>query len=195
MWLVALDAVGPWIPPQVTDILGFGGDAQALRPVVAAAVAHLLRLPRSHPDVEDCASEALPRALEGRGRLRAGEPLRPWLLGIARHVALDALRERKRLARVTGSPGDGSEQELDLPDPAPLQDERFEHAARAASVQRALATLPDSQRRALRLFHDEGIGYRAIAERLEVPIGTVCTWIARARQTLARALDDEARTS
>jgi MFS family permease len=52
-----------------------------------------------------------------------------------------------------------------------------------------LAELPEPQRRAL-FLHAEGLGYREIAAQLAVPIGTICTWISRGRQGLARALKD-----
>src|SRR5260370_36848155 len=75
-------------------------EAAQLQPVVRAVVAAVLREGPSHPDVEDCTGEALRRALEGGARLRDGEPVRPWVVGIARHVALDLLRARKRRAIV-----------------------------------------------------------------------------------------------
>src|SRR3954466_5981944 len=65
-----------------------------LRPLVRAVVACVLREPPDHADVEDCTSEAMRRALEGHSQLRG--PVRPWVLGIARHVALDTLRARQK---------------------------------------------------------------------------------------------------
>src|SRR3954447_16782576 len=74
----------------------FGEEVAALRPLVRAVIAATLSANRDDADVEDCAHETMRRALEGRARLRAGDPLRPWVTGIARHVALDMLRARKR---------------------------------------------------------------------------------------------------
>ncbi|MET0384374.1 MAG: sigma-70 family RNA polymerase sigma factor [Polyangiales bacterium] len=163
----------------------------AHRPVVRAVVAHVLGARPSEPDVEDCTSEAFRRALEGQARLQPGAALRPWLLGIARHVALDARRARQRARMRAAKAGADDEREpLDAvadATPDPLQ--RAELSQRTERLQQALATLPKEQRRALTL-HAEGLGYREIAAELAVPIGTVCTWIARARQTLARVLND-----
>jgi RNA polymerase sigma factor (sigma-70 family) len=165
----------------------------ALRPAVRALVAHVLGARLGEADVEDCTSEAFRRALEGHGRLIDGAALRPWLLGIARHVALDALRSRMReLQRnapaVRESSADGVEPIDRLAHNALGPHERAELAERTRHLQRALAALPEPQRRALAL-HAEGQGYREIALVLEVPIGTVCTWIARARRALARGLN------
>ena len=161
------------------------------RPAVRALIAHVLGAGLSHADVEDCTSEALRRALEGYARLQPGAALRPWLLGIARHVALDARRARVRARRrdAGGSDDDGREVldrvEAEQPDPH----EQAVLAERTLRVQQAFGLLPTAQRQALSL-HAEGLGYRAIASELNVPVGTVCTWIARGRQTLARALGE-----
>jgi RNA polymerase sigma factor (sigma-70 family) len=175
--------------------MALGLDNAALvsyRPTVRALIAHLLGVGLAHADVEDCTSEALRRALEGAARLQPGAAMRPWLLGIARHVALDARRARSRARLRQGDQGDGVEDNgstaLDkvatqLPDPH----EQAVLAQRSARLQRALDTLPVTQRRALSL-HADGLGYREISAELKVPLGTVCTWIARGRQTLARAL-------
>lgn len=119
--------------------------------------------------------------------------MRPWLLGIARHVALDARRARVR-ARLRQSDDDESSAldkvETLLPDPH----EQAVLAERSVRLQRALDTLPVTQRRALSL-HADGLGYREISVELKVPLGSVCTWIARGRQTLARALAETEEAS
>jgi RNA polymerase sigma-70 factor, ECF subfamily len=162
----------------------------ALRPLVRAVVATLLGEGRDHPDVEDCTHEALRRALEGYGRLRDGEALRPWLVGIARHVALDKMRERKRVRRrAAGGEGqEGGELEATVErfgDPGPGPDEQALHAERRRLVQQALEGLNESQRSALLLVHLEGLSYQEVAARLGVPLGTVATWIARGRRSVA----------
>ena len=122
--------------------------------------------------------------------------MRPWLLGIARHVALDARRARSRARLREGDGGeDTGSNALDkvqtqLPDPH----EQAVLAQRSARLQRALDTLPVTQRRALSL-HADGLGYREISVELKVPLGSVCTWIARGRQTLARALTETEEAS
>jgi RNA polymerase sigma factor (sigma-70 family) len=174
-------------------------ETAALRTIVASVVACVLGERRNHPDVEDCTHEALSRAFEGKSRLREGEPLRPWVIGIARHVALDALRRKKRTRRVEASPSPGqtgSENEnastwLDwVPDPSPGPEERTASAERGARLERALGSLPDDQRRALVMFHVEGIGYQDIGTRLGVPLGTVATWLARGRRLLAETVGE-----
>jgi RNA polymerase sigma-70 factor (ECF subfamily) len=169
--------------------------AAELRPLVRAVVACVLREPPDHADVEDCTSEAMRRALEEKSEVRG--PVRPWVLGIARHVALDTLRARqKQRARNVDVPPDAPSSTnlvMDrLIDPAAGADEQMELAERAARVRRVLMMLPEGPRNALQLFHMEGLSYQEIAGRLEVPLGTVATWVTRGRKAMAEALEDDA---
>jgi RNA polymerase sigma factor (sigma-70 family) len=158
---------------------------------VGAVVAAVLAVGRDHADVEDGVSETMRRAVEGAMRLRPEEPVRPWLLGIARHVALDARRARSRTLRreVRTVEGD-DERPLDrIASPRPDPFELLAQAERDASVRKALEALSDSSRQALSLYHLEGLRYEEIGERLGVPMGTVATWIARGRKALLGELE------
>jgi RNA polymerase sigma-70 factor (ECF subfamily) len=168
-----------------------GGDTAALSPVVRAVVASVLGESKDHPDVDDCTHEAIRRAIEGRERLRDGEPLRPWVIGIARHVALDARRLRKRARLQDTVTPSGEHAQIELVDPAPAPDERAAGAESARRLDQVLATLPTAQKEALILFHVEGLGYVEIAAKLGVPMGTVATWLSRGRRTLADALGEK----
>jgi RNA polymerase sigma-70 factor (ECF subfamily) len=174
-------------PPSGTE------GPQAYAPVVRTVVAAVMRLPRDHADVDDGVSETMRRAIEGRSRLRDGEPLRPWVIGIARHVALDALRKRSRerpasVPTERDSSGDVSVFDR-IPDSSPTPLEQVERADQVALVRRTMRDLPEGMREALTLFHVEGLGYEAIAQKMDVPLGTVATWIARGRKTLTERMN------
>lgn len=185
-------------PPPAPRADALSEETASLRLLVRSVVANVLGLGPSHPDVEDCAHEALSRALEGQGRLRPGEPLRPWVVGIARHVAIDTLRAKKRSRqRTIAGSDDGETPLLDrVVDPTPGPEERASTAERAARIEAALAKLPEEHRHALVLFHVDGLKYQAIAAQLGVPMGTVATWIARGRKSIADSLggDREVKT-
>src|SRR4051812_8756955 len=91
--LLESTALRPVAAPRVEPVAPL---VASLRPVVRAVVARVLRLPLGHSEVDDCVSETFRRVVENIGRVRPGEPVGPWAAGIARHVALDALRSRKR---------------------------------------------------------------------------------------------------
>ena len=185
---------GPNLQPS--EETAVSDEVAGLRPVVRAVVARVLRTSRRDPDVEDCTSETLRRALEGRARLEPGRSVRAWVIGIARHVAIDALRERaKARSRVEMRRDDDDE----LSPVDRLADETAgpeQHAGVRQQMERlarALDGFADGQRQALILFHVDGLGYREISERLGVPMGTVGTWVTRGRRQLADAVRDEER--
>lgn len=160
------------------------------RPQVESLVARVLRRAKEDPDVQDCTSEALRRAFEQRSQLRAGAELLPWVLGVARHVALDALRsEYRRRARSAPSESrDGEDLVGQLPSREPSPEALLAERQNLRNLDAALRALPPGQKDALVLLHVEGLGYREIAERLGVPIGTVGTWVLRGREALGQAL-------
>lgn len=189
--LSALMTPSPLAP---TESLSLHQQAGELRPIVRAVIACVLRERVDHADVEDCTSEALRRAFEAAAQARG--PMRPWVLGIARHVALDALRARQRQrARDVNLPPDppsSTAAVVDrLTDPSAGADKQLELAERAARVRRVMQKLPDGPRKALELFHLEDVPYQEIAARLGVPLGTVASWVARGRRAMAEALEDE----
>jgi RNA polymerase sigma factor (sigma-70 family) len=178
--------------PSRLDERAFAAQTGELRLHVRAVVAAVLGLGRDHPDVDDCAHEALRRALEGRERLRDGEPMRPWVTGIARHVALDALRARKRQRDRTATTREGDDSSPDpldrVADTSPSAFDKLSDARRLDQITRALSALPEGQRKALTMFHMEGLQYQEIAARLGVPLGTVATWVMRARKSVAASV-------
>ena len=178
----------------VLTVEELGQQAAPLRPLLRAVVASVLRSPPDNPDVDDAVSETMRRAIEGRARLRPGEPLRAWMVGIAKHVALDAARSRTRALKrqAPGAPDSAAESTRDVTDriadtkPSPL-----ERATRRQEIERldaALQALPEKQHDAIVLFYVEGRSYAEIAQQLGVPLGTVATWILRGRQTLAATM-------
>lgn len=165
----------------------------ACRPQVEHLVARILRRKKDDPDVQDCTNETLQRALEAEKR--PDEALLPWLLGVARHVALDALRAEYRRRAQTGrsSPERMQSSPYDdlissLPDKT-LDPEMLASTRQSVRhLESALLALPEQQRAALLALHVEGLGYRDVASRMGVPVATIGTWVLRARQSLLDAL-------
>jgi RNA polymerase sigma-70 factor (ECF subfamily) len=92
---------------------------------------------------------------------------RSWLLSIVHHRAIDAVRARS--ARGFSVPLDD---ELPLASADDPESEVVRTLDREA-IQKALASLPDEQRRCIVLAYFGGLTYPEIAERLGVPLGTV----------------------
>lgn len=166
----------------------------ACRPQVETLVARILRRAKDDPDVQDCTNETLRRGLEQTDRRPDDAALTPWLLGIARHVALDALRAeyRRRARHAPTATSDGKDDLVQLlPSHEPSPESQAAERQRMQEVGKALAALPQKQQDVLLSLHVEGLSYREIAERFNVPIGTIGTWVLRGREALAVALDRE----
>lgn len=131
----------------------------------------------SRADADDLVQAACERALRNADRFQPGTRMDSWMYRIVQNLWLDDRRRRG----VRGHAVD--------PEAANLSD-----AGKAArtpedrlmleQVRVAMAALPEPQRAVLALVGLEGLSYRETAEVLEVPIGTVMSRLARARDAL-----------
>ncbi len=150
-------------------------------------------LTRSRADADDVLQEACIRAL-GAIRQHKGENSRAWVLAIVRNTAYTWLN-RKRTSRLVGF-GDLAEKErteVELGNEAEFAtDPESEMIARADAKQleTLIAALPIEFRETLVLRDLQGLGYREISEVIGIPVGTVMSRLARARQRLIAAIKE-----
>ncbi len=124
-------------------------------------------------DAEDATQETFLRVARNLHRWDQDRAFEPWLLTIAGN------RCRTRLAKRMRRPGTTT---LDYP----IEDDTGLQAAQllAEEVDLALDSIRNEYRRAFELFHKHEMCYHEIAETLDVPLGTVKTWVHRARREL-----------
>jgi RNA polymerase sigma-70 factor (ECF subfamily) len=139
------------------------------------------RLARS-ADAEDLAQDTFVRAFVHFERFDPERPVLPWLIAIARRLCLDLLRRRKVTVGLEAIPV--SDQS------APSPEREASAREQLSRLDRALDELGEGAREAIILFHVEEMSYRDIAAALEVPMGTVMTWLHRGRAQLKRELDE-----
>jgi RNA polymerase sigma factor (sigma-70 family) len=129
---------------------------------------------------DDLVQDCVERALKHRGALKDSTRLFGWLRTIVHNLYMDALRER----RSRGSAVDLDEMSNSLTfsvapnDRTPVMD--FVQAMDQLSV---------DHRQILLLIGLEGLSYREVAAELDVPIGTVMSRLARAREQLRLRLE------
>ena len=138
------------------------------------------RMMRHRHDAEDVAQEAMVRALRGIAGFDGSRPLRPWLLGIAANRCRTALGRRSRRPVTVEAVVDEVDHRPGLADPDDL----------AGELDRALGRLRPDYRLVFVLYHEQGLPYDEIGLAIGRPVGTVKTWLHRARSELA---DDLAR--
>jgi len=150
-----------------------------------------VRLLRDPEEARDAAQEAFVRAYGAVATYDAEQPFAPWLLRIARNHCLDLLRRRVPVAaqvQLDADPEDGAPARELADHDAPAADQLLERAQTRTALEAAVAQLPPNYREVVHLFHVEHLSYKEIATTLDVPIGTVMTWLHRARGRLREAL-------
>ena len=154
----------------------------------------IYRMIGDREQAEDLAQESFVKAFNNLDSYNPSYRFSSWLFKIANNHAIDYLR-RARLSTVSihGSPHavDAEREEetrivLETPDESPEQE--FLAVQLGGEIERAIALLRPDYRTAVILRHIENRPYEEIAEIMEVPIGTVKTFLHRARAELRQAL-------
>jgi RNA polymerase sigma-70 factor (ECF subfamily) len=145
-------------------------------------------------DSEDLGQEVFLRAYQALPRFRGEATFRTWLYRIARNLCFTELRKRGRrgeLSPLANVDEDAGTHPL-LEDSAPPElAEEIALADLSARVRERVGALPVPYREVLTLFYLDEMRYEEIAMILDVPIGTVKTWIHRARLRLRDTLVGE----
>lgn len=105
-----------------------------------------------------------------------------WLFTVARNAAVDAVRARKP---VVG--GDVPE----MPDQGPTPEQQTVDSLEAFTVHAAVDSLPDREREVIELAYFDGLSQSQVAQRLELPLGTVKTRTRAGLARLAERLEQE----
>ncbi len=170
------------------------GDLEALeelyrryaRPVFSLA----LRVLGDGPEAEEVTQDVFERTwrharLYDQARGRAAT----WLLSMAHHISVDALRRKQRRPQaVAGENGALALQLVADPgrDVAEIADERLD----GYEIRRALEALPVAQRQAIELAFFGGMSHMEIAAMLGDPLGTVKARIRRGMERLRATLGE-----
>jgi RNA polymerase sigma-70 factor (ECF subfamily) len=155
----------------------------------------IFRMVRDREVSEDLAQDTFIKVLNHIDRYRPEFKLSSWLFKIANNVAIDHLRKRQiDTVSMDGSPhaSTASEIEATQMEIAATQEtalEELEAKEIGSAIERAIESLRPEYRSCIMLRHVEGRSYEEIAATLDLPLGTVKTYIHRARHQLREALD------
>ncbi|GAB5544158.1 MAG: sigma-70 family RNA polymerase sigma factor [Sandaracinaceae bacterium] len=169
-----------------------GGDRRALEALLrehARAIHDVCRFVAGRDDARDATQEALEKIVTVIEKFDPERgSFRTWALTVTRNVCRDRLR-RRGLERRTFV-ADGDEATGWVPSEAPGPERVALARIESQRLAEALETLPEKMRLAVVLYHVHGSTYEEIATTLEVPIGTVMTWLHRGRKRLRAALQE-----
>jgi RNA polymerase sigma-70 factor (ECF subfamily) len=150
------------------------GDAEAIRQLVSRFQSDVfglcVRLMHHRQDAEDVTQEVFLRVFRSLDGWDPTRPLKPWVMGIAVNRCRTCLAQRTRRPEavdylhetLSGQPADDSAELL-------------------GEIQSALADLRLEYRTVFVMFHEQGHAYEVIAQTLGRPVGTIKTWLHRAR--------------
>lgn len=133
-----------------------------------------------HEDAQDAAQESLLVALERLDECRSPEKFAGWLMTIVRNRARNLVR--REVLRDTDPVPDSARSS------GPTPERELETLELRRELTDALDDLPEVQRQVVLLHDMEGWKHREIAERLDLPSGTVRSHLHFARKALRRAL-------
>jgi RNA polymerase sigma-70 factor (ECF subfamily) len=156
---------------------------ETVLPHLDAAFNYARWLTRNDADAEDVVQDACVRAMRFFSSLR-DDDARAWLFTIVRNAWYSRVSRKANVAEGTRL-NDGQDQR---PDNALDPEERLLQQHTVGLVRAALEQLPVDFREVIVLREIEGLSYKEIAEIAGVPIGTVMSRLARARERLQTIL-------
>ncbi len=140
-------------------------------PVYAAS----LRILRNPNHAADATQQTFLKAWKAAATYDTQRPFGPWIFSIARRTAIDIYRKESRRT---------SSENLEVAQPGPSLEVIWE----VFEVRAAVEQLADDEREVIRMSHFEELTHTEIAERLDIPVGTVKSRTHRAHQNLVQLL-------
>ncbi|MEE8061660.1 MAG: sigma-70 family RNA polymerase sigma factor [Gemmatimonadales bacterium] len=155
----------------------------------------IYRMVRDRELAEDLSQETFVKALNAIDSYRPEFKFSSWIFKIANNAAIDHLRRRElKTLSIEGSPHARTPEAMEATalqitsrDSGPLA--YVEARELGGMIEEAISHLRPEYQSCILLRHVEGRPYEEIAEMLDLPLGTVKTYIHRARNELRKLLD------
>lgn len=152
-----------------------------VQPLIPALRRYARSLVRNREMADDLVQDCLERVVSRWDQRRSEEGTRSWMFAIAHNLAVNRLRQQTVRGIHIGLE--------DVDEAMLVQPAGQEGRIRQIELQRALQSLPQIQRDTVMLVCVDGLTYAEAAQELDVPIGTVMSRLARAREKLQRMLN------
>jgi RNA polymerase sigma-70 factor (ECF subfamily) len=154
---------------------------------IAALLPRMRRFARSltyhREDADDLVQIAMERALGRSEQYMPGTRLDSWMFRIIKNAWIDEVRSRARRDELF-APEEAGEQ---------VGDDFAEAHQQRLAIQKAVSLLSEEHRLVVGLVLVDGLGYKEAAEVLEIPVGTLTSRLARARDALQQILSDQTK--
>lgn len=139
------------------------------------------RFMREGTAAEDMAQEAFLKAFRMLKGFRGDCEFSTWMYRVTCSVCLTELSRRKKRSEV----------ELNLDAANASVEPEHEAADFAGIIRNCVQKLPEKYERIITLYYLRELSYEEIAAKLDIPMGTLKTWMHRARKSLRRIVEQE----
>ncbi len=183
---------------QVVELARSGREAafrELVRRYQRPVFSLIYRMVRDRELAEDLAQETFIKVLNAIERYRSEFKFSSWIFKIANNATIDHLR-RKELDTLSleGGPDATTPDRIEatalkIGDTTESPLEELEARELGSAIERAIATLRPEYKACIILRHVEGRPYEEISEILDLPLGTIKTYIHRARAELRELLE------
>ena len=154
---------------------------------IAALLPRMRRFARAltyhRDDADDLVQIAMERALGRSEQWEPGTRLDSWLFRIIKNAWIDEVRSRARRAELFAPEEEGEH----------VGDDTAQAHQQRLAIQKAISLLSEEHRLVVGLVLVDGLPYKEAADVLEIPIGTLTSRLARARDALQQLLADPTR--
>ena len=137
-----------------------------------------------HDEAEDLTQDIFLKIFKSLDTFDRRANFQTWLISVSRNLCIDHYRSVRKERETIDRQVDANELTPAAKEPGPIA--ALEQRDRVALLRQALSALPDSLRQAVVLRDIQELSYQEIAERLDLPEGTVKSRINRGRTELAR---------
>lgn len=144
------------------------------------------KMVKNQDDVDDLTQETFIKAFTSLHKFNSQYAFSSWIFRIASNNCIDFMR-KKRFQTLSLSKEDdssGEENIFEIKDTTYSADNPLLTNERKEFIERAINNLPENYRIIIKLRHEDEMDYNEIAERLNIPLGTVKAHLFRARKLL-----------
>ena len=173
---------------EIEQLLGKVGlkDRRAFDALYARVSAKLfgvaLRILNNRAEAEEVLQEAFVKIWHGADRYSAnGLSPMTWLITVTRNQAIDRIRRRRMMSV-------GLDQAAEVRDSGPTPEQAAVAASERARIDGCLDELDDGRADAVRGAYLDGLSYQELADRHDVPLNTMRTWLRRSLMKLKECL-------
>lgn len=152
----------------------------------------VLKMVHNRDDAEDLTMEAFGKAFNNIGNYSADFAFSTWLFKIATNNCIDHIRKKRlqttSLEQTSGNSDEGEATPIAVKDHSPDPEESLMKDQRAEKIRAAIEQLSPKYKTLIELRYLDELAYEEIAEKLDIPLGTVKAQLFRAKEMLYNLL-------